>query len=977
MKYVRFASLRGGLAVCAAALSACAPATTDEPTASVSQGISVSAEIRLDEGSQTTPVGTYPVPPHMVAVRDGWAFAAVGFHPMTGSVPYPTHLFRLRPDLTPIDPGGRWLDYNVPVASVGAPFTEIVDDGAGGAWVASGQALSHMRADGTLDPTVRIPSTIVTFARDGADLLVLGSNGDTAPYGLHRIRSDGTFVTPPIATFARPVYQINTRITPTASGVLVTWQQSVGSSWAQSVFYLRVARDGRLLDPAEGVPVTAVAADRQYPDVATDGTRWFLTWTAMAGSGSRLPGVYWTILDADGNTVGAPVNYAGAGTSSGVGWNGSHFLLAWRDGANARSVRVTAAGSVVDATPTSWNVYREGRVTVRASGSEFLVASELGNVWAQRVSATNTLVGPTSLILGYDFQTDSPHVCFDGTNFRARWRAEHRMSTTANLWEEERTARFSPLGARIDATATALPTLTTPFYGEGSYAARAACRPDAMISFGHNVVTTTAAGVVTGGVRAFNPAQSTPMDSVATPYGFMTLVRRSTGLAAWRIAPTGEPLDPLPIDLSGSRISRLVSDRTGQLGIAVSEFDMPGCNAFITRITNEGDVLDPVGRTLSWPTPPDHCPLSSSSIAAASDGTQHMIAWVYGTLGGACGAMYCMSFYWARISPSGALLDTTPRTISLPQIRSVPGLTWDGRTWNLFWVDNATRPHVRVLRLQRDGTLYDTTPLDLGVFDDATTFVRPSSSTNGTTAMVYSHLDDRSGSFRGFARVFVNDAPVPDGGTLDAGSDATVMDAASDARTDTGAVDSGVDARTDTGAVDSGVDVRTDTGAVDSGVDAVVAVDVMGMADAGTDVRTDSGADAGSVDAGSVDAGSVDAGSVDAGSVDAGSVDAGTDMASADADSDASADAASVDASRDGSADAARDGAVADAARDVAVTDSGVTDGAVVDAGAPPPADDGGCSASPRASHTNGVGLAGAVVMLSMARRRRRRRNAN
>ena len=68
MKYVRFASLRGGLAVCAAALSACAPATTDEPTASVSQGISVSAEIRLDEGSQTTPVGTYPVPPHMVCL---------------------------------------------------------------------------------------------------------------------------------------------------------------------------------------------------------------------------------------------------------------------------------------------------------------------------------------------------------------------------------------------------------------------------------------------------------------------------------------------------------------------------------------------------------------------------------------------------------------------------------------------------------------------------------------------------------------------------------------------------------------------------------------------------------------------------------------------------------------------------------------------------------------------------------------------
>ena len=617
----------------------------------------------------------------------------------------------------------------------------------------------------------------------------------------------------------------------------------------------RIAADGTVLDPG-GRALTVAGGARSNVALATDGTRLFAVWFALA-SGSRPTGWYTQVFDGDLN----PVSSLAVHTDLPAGpWHPAWDGTGWVITEGHVTVRFATDGARLDATPN----------TIVGPGTQY---------WAGTAPGGFRLYTPTPFAItrftsaGAAARTDTLPTAWESADGPLRVDSDGTRLYAGYVTRGVTGIAVSPMGSALGELRLAAPC---------SYGCTAGIEGSAMHAFGTDDPSNPLdhrAGDWSTGALTMVPALAAPMarpsDVVRGPSQRLLLA----GGRAFRLDESWRALDPAPIAF-GSAIETAGSfDGTNYRMVFRATVMGPMLTA---RINRDGDVLDAAPRSLAELGVPWSFP------QVASGGGTTMVAWSDAS----------RAVKVVRLAADGA--PGTPVTVGTMAPTMVPteqylphdlALTWNGTNFVAVWID-PSGPAVRAVRLSSAGAVLDTTPWNLfpGVLTTPwvaqTREVRASSDGRGTTMIALTGFDADQATARVYASFLredgvtapdagASDAAVTDAGTsdvtvvVDAGvRDATTSDVATSdvATSDVSITDAGVRDATTSDASTRDVttsdastsDVATSDVAITDASTSDVSTSDVSITDAGTRDVT-STADAAIADASTADVSTVDA----------------------------------------------------------------------------------------------------------------------
>jgi hypothetical protein len=193
-----------------------------------------------------------------------------------------------------------------------------------------------------------------------------------------------------------------------------------------------------------------------------------------------------------------------------------------------------------------------------------------------------------------------------------------------------------------------------------------------------------------------------------------------------RVAPDGTLLDPEAIPIAAEGNSRqypaVASD--GQDFLVAWTLNSTDVDIYAARVASDGTVLDPEGIPVSTAS------TDQSRPAVAYDGTDYLVVWEDGRNPSAT------DIYGARISPAGAVLDSTGIAISTnTYAQSYPAIAPGSAGWLVVWEDDRNEyPDIFGARVTRDGIVRDTLGIPISV--DPSYQNRPSVAYEGARFLV-------------------------------------------------------------------------------------------------------------------------------------------------------------------------------------------------------------------------------------------------
>jgi len=253
---------------------------------------------------------------------------------------------------------------------------------------------------------------------------------------------------------------------------MVAWTQTIVPQ-PISIYAARFTSSGTAPDVNAGFSVSTDGNQQRYPAAAFDGTNYLVVWRDrrrdrvsnnfdLYGARVAQDG---TVLDPRGILIAldaiGPPDVAFDGTNYFVAWNVSPGTCGTRPVFVVK--RVSTAGTVIDASPISLGSYdgcNDTRAPVRIAcgGGECLaVFAHRGSVdtdlWGARVSAGGTPLDPTGIAISTARGIqDAPSVGFDGTDFIVAWRDTRVAVTSPMIYG----ARVAVSGAVLDSTGIAV-----------------------------------------------------------------------------------------------------------------------------------------------------------------------------------------------------------------------------------------------------------------------------------------------------------------------------------------------------------------------------------------------------------------------------------------------------------------------------------------------------------------------------------------
>ncbi len=538
---------------------------------------------------------------------------------------------------------------------------------------------------------------------------------------------------------------------------LVVWNDARAAS---SVYGTRIKTDGTLLDPS-GVALAAGTGSisKFVSDIGFDGTNYLLALNQSTDVYAVRVAKDLTVLDPSGFVVSSATNYQ---QNAAIAFDGTNYLLAFQDNRDTtgklRGARVSPAGVVLD--PASFIIStapgRSFYPDVASSSSGFLVtwmdeayvSPYDDNIYAARVSSAGVLLDTTAIPIatGTTSRQTDPTISFNGTDYVIAWTESAPAPFSIHA------TRVSTSGTIVDSTPTRLSTSTrnqtTPtsaFDGtqvfvvwngiEGVRLSGMTVLDTAPVKIALTTNEETAPAIAFDGTRAL----AVWVDSRSSP---------QYQIYAARLTTTGTMLDP-----SGIRVDTVdrfeqpsVATNGTRFLVAYAKAPTTGSNRAIYAVrinSSDGSVLDSTPLALT-PGAVDE----KRSTAAASDGTDFFVAW-FGYAAGLAGARvgsdgtvatpipiasngdspavafgggnYLVTFdrvvtstplnndiYGARVSASGALIDTAPFLVSggiAYQSRS--SVTFDGTRFFVVWSDGRTPVGIYGARVSPAGTVVD------------------------------------------------------------------------------------------------------------------------------------------------------------------------------------------------------------------------------------------------------------------------------
>jgi hypothetical protein len=408
-----------------------------------------------------------------------------------------------------------------------------------------------------------------------------------------------------------------------------------------------ISTDGTSGTNHEIAPSPAVNDPDSAFDLASDGTIYLTAYSSSTG-------VFFRCLTAQGNPTTAPALLSSARGNVLTAFDGTRFIVAWDDGDTTRFVHVTPSCTVVnpggtELTPLLRRSYNPPRVSAIACRTDLCLVS-IGVGYVVRVSGSGAVLDlmPRPLFsTTRDVEHAQPRAVYDGTVYLAAWLdARHYRSVFA--------ARISTQGQLIDTTAFLL----------------GAAGPIVQ-----DLAVASTQGTTAVAWARDNAISSTVVASLLTADG------GSIGAAPLVLGTA--PLNA-SIGLTAAAIP-------GQFLVS---WDKGGGNRVAARVTPQGTVLDPGGRSV----------LAGAEAAASL---------------GAVGSQYLLA-YWplGMTETRGALLDSNAAVLDagfplLPSTLGHPPQVWTSPSQFLVKAGD------QGVRLGAAGELLDVSPLALpGLFGE-------------------------------------------------------------------------------------------------------------------------------------------------------------------------------------------------------------------------------------------------------------------
>lgn len=572
---------------------------------------------------------------------------------------------------------GQWLEKLQPAASSQPGFG--LGDVVGRVW----QSHAACRTVG-LDAGEFLLDTGITYGPapsiqaapavgfDGVDFLVVWEDqrgGDWDIWGA-RVTSAGTVLDS--AGFVIAVAAGDQRHPAVAfdgTVYLVVWTDRRGAD--NDIRGARVRPTGVVLDPAAFV-ISSAGSNQEYPTLTFDGANFMAAWEDDR-NGSTNADIYGArvthagvVLDPNGLVISSAPNHQYYPRVSSDGTNSLVVWQDWRKGADSSDIygaRVTPSGTVLD--PSGFVISgAAGRQCVPASifdGVDFLVVWQEqeweAGIIGVRVTPAGTVLDSQGIVISAaPGGVSAPTTAFDGTNCLV-------------AWVDKRNGATDIYGARVSLAGTVLDTAGIPICQAARYQ-----RCPVLASSGS---------------------------------GFF---------AAWWDIRSGDGAD----DIYGARVTTegYVLDSSGvYLSMGVNAQSTPsvasdGANLLVAwedlrtgstmgdiygaRVTASGTVLDtssfPIARevTEQW------------SPAVSFDGQNYLVAWTTGTSGS-------FDVYAARVSPAGAVLDSGGFPVSAAASdQESPVIAFDGTNSLVVWQDWRSLSMVYGARVTPSGAVLDT-----------------------------------------------------------------------------------------------------------------------------------------------------------------------------------------------------------------------------------------------------------------------------
>ncbi|MBN9685958.1 MULTISPECIES: MYXO-CTERM sorting domain-containing protein [unclassified Corallococcus] len=682
-------------------------------------------------------------------------------------------------------------------------------------------------------------------ASSGGVSLVVWQRGGVYDYDIlgARIRDDGTVLdTTPGVLVSTAGNQANPTVAGGPDGFLVAWQDGrhqVGETTQWDIYATRVAPSGEVLDAA-GIPVSVLASSYQtYPRALFDGTNYQVLW-----GDSRNSSGYGDFYGGRVSVAGEPLDGTGVRITPAsydykqgpaIAFDGTQTWVVWR----------AATGS-----------YDERFYGVRF-GKDGVVKD------AARVP-----------LFTHSGQKTLSDLVFDGTRLRAVW-AEYVGSYGL------KSGRFETNGTPVDgagrflawgANVQDIPRVASSG-GTGLMAWRDQVGEEAVSTVSIRLQPLNADGLPTGDVRVLPFPTYVAGPTLGAGDGIYLVAWGEGGssydLKAQRVRPDGTLIDAQPLTLA-------TSTRSGPASIASAGnsffvvWEAAGSRITGVIVREDGSVSSPI----SLPRPASNTQ-TQSQPKVAFNGTHFLVVWTN------YNGDY--DIHAARVSPTGQLVDATPRIISAaasyqyepdvaahgdflvtwsdyrkgggwPEIRAarvandgtlkdpdgkvvVPGGSmkryaqpmFDGAGFTILWQQGSDAfMGPKLARVSLDGTVLTPEPLDVWRAEDNASPAGMTLLAPYKAVIVYQRFDSGPGLYmkRVHGRVLsiTPEEDKPDAGSGDAG------------------LDSGVDAGTDGGGgvADGGSDAGAD-GGVDAGMDGGTRPDAGVTVDAGTSVDAGTG----------------------------------------------------------------------------------------------------------------------------------------
>ena len=273
-----------------------------------------------------------------------------------------------------------------------------------------------------------------------------------------RVSTAGTVVDPSgFLVSGTPAAQTTPAAAGHGSNVTIAWIDGRTPRAGTDIFGAQVS--GTAVSPPDGRLVSQGPAPQRCPDVAFNGTDYFVVW-AEARLAGRLD-IFGARVSPGGvmrDPAGIAISQArGPQTCPAVDWNGSRFFVAWADrrsgGSDIYGTVVSSAGvvAVPGGEPLSTAPGDQLFVDVSANANAFLVAwedhrADRGDIRGVRLSPTGAVLdaAPLALAVAPNAQV-TPDLTARGSGFLAVW-----SDTRAGGFAQIRATRLGNTGPPLD-----------------------------------------------------------------------------------------------------------------------------------------------------------------------------------------------------------------------------------------------------------------------------------------------------------------------------------------------------------------------------------------------------------------------------------------------------------------------------------------------------------------------------------------------